>query len=41
MTLTSLLVENFVDMVQQSYTSVTSAYSMTGGAVKKTMSSMS
>lgn len=41
MTLTSLLVENFVDMVQQSNSSVTSSYSMTGGAVKRTMSSMS
>ncbi len=41
MTLTSLLVENFVDMVQSSNTSATSSYSMTGGAVKRMMSSSS
>ncbi len=40
MTLTSLLVENFVDMVQSSNTSASSSYSMAGGAVKRTMSSM-
>ena len=41
MTLTSLLVENFVDMVQHSNASVTNSYSMTGGAVKRTVPSMS
>ncbi len=41
MTLTSLLVENFVDMVQSSNTSASSSYSMTGGAVKRMMPSSS
>jgi hypothetical protein len=40
MTLTSLLVENFVDMVQSSNTSATSSYSMTGGAIKRSVPSM-
>ncbi len=41
MTLTSLLVENFVDMVQSSNTSASSSYSMAGGAVKRMMPSSS